>query len=246
LGLSTGALQAGGESIPCAQGGAGELWRAPLGTLQQWLQKHPARRARLQVVLSGRLVRWQLLPWRAELNGPVEQSAYARARFREIYGAAADNWQVLQSVQPPGLTVPACAVDVALMDGLQQICQQAGATLESVKPYFGSAFDRWNSRFRGKSVWFGVVEPDCTSLSLLRNGKWMGLHAQRTDGNWRGALPGMMAQMGISAGLDDELVPIYLAGNLEEPAPQAELPFSWLRPRGTASEAPGLRLALGV
>jgi hypothetical protein len=246
LGLSTSALQAGGESIACAAGGAGELWRAPLATLQQWLQEHPARRARVQVVLSGRLVRWQLLPWRAELNGPAEQSAYARARFREIYGAAADHWQVLQAVQPPGLTVPACAVDVALMEALQQICQQAGATLESVQPYFGCAFDRWNSRLKGKTVWFGVVEPDCTSLALLRKGQWMGLHSQRTDGNWREALPGMMAQMGIAAGLDDEVVPIYLAGNMPEPQPQAALPFSWLRARGIASEAAALRLAQGV
>lgn len=226
---------------------AAEPWRPALAALADWLAgRGAATRPRLRIVLAGRFVRWQLLPWRAALTRPQELAAYATLRFRETHGKAVEDWQVLHAPQPPGKTVPACAVDAALLQALRGVGADSGARLVSVTPYFAAAFDRWRPMLKGKVVWFGLLEEDALSLGLLRAGDWVGLHTQRLDperGDWRAVLPAMLARIGIPAGLD-QAAPLYLAGAGAPPAPVDDLPFTWLRPRlGSLADA---RLALGV
>lgn len=235
------------DAIDCAPGPQSEPWRPAVDALARWLAEKGGPRPTLHVVLTGRFVRWQLLPWRPELTRPHELAAYAALRFRDTFGKAADDWQVLHSPQPPGRAVPACAVDAALMAALRGTCESAGARLAAVTPYFAAAFDRWRGVLSKKSVWFGLVEPDCVSLGLLRDGTWIGLRTQRADADWRAVLPGMMAQTGIAAGLAEVSTPLYLAGEGEPPRSDAGLPFAWLQPRAQAAGAvAGCRMALGV
>ena len=235
------------DLIHCAEAAEAEPWRPAVTALARLLAEPGYRKPRLHIVLSGRFVRWQLLPWRPELTQPKEVSAYASMRFRETFGKAADDWQVLHSVQPPGKTVPACAVDAALMEALRNTCEAAGARLAGVTPYFACAFDRWRTALKGKTLWFGLIESDCMSLGLLQGDNWLGLRTQRLDGDWRDALPGMMAQIGISAGLADSSAPLYLAGSGEPLATSAGLSFVWLQPKAQTTPAMvGGRMALGV
>ncbi|MDO9165315.1 MAG: hypothetical protein Q7U13_04340 [Rhodoferax sp.] len=224
-----------------------EPWRPAVTALARLLAAQRPGKTKLHIVLSGRFVRWQLLPWRPELTQARELSAYASLRFRETFGKAAQDWQVLHAPQAPGKAVPACAVDTALMEALRSTCETGGASLAAVTPYFASAFDRWRGNLNGKTAWFGLIEPDCLSLGLLHDGNWMGLHTQRLDGDWRHVLPGMMAQIGISAGLTETAPPLYLAGSGEAPLPDPVLAFAWLRPKAQASRAMAdCRMALGV
>jgi hypothetical protein len=234
--------------IGCAPGvEGGEPWRPAVTALAQWLAENGGRKPALHIVLSGRFVRWQLLPWRAELSHPKELAAYASLRFRETFGKPAEDWQVLHSPQPPGMTVPACAVDAALLAALRSTCDTAGAGLVAVTPYFAAAFDRWRRVLGKKTLWFGLIEADCVSLGLLRNGHWLGLRSQRADADWREALPGMMAQLGVSAGLSEASPPLYLAGSGEPPAPVAGLAFTWLQPKAQAQRAMAdCRMAWGI
>lgn len=240
----TGAMRPGRmlscDSLECAPADAAP-WQPAVAALAQRLAAQRGRRPALRVVLSGRFVRWQLLPWRAELTRPQEVAAFAQLRFRETYGKAAEEWRVLHAPQPPGRAVPACAVDAALLDALRKTSKEAGARLAAVTPYFASAFDRWRGNLKNGSAWFGLIEPDCLSLGLLREGGWIGLRAQRLGEDWREALPGLMAQIGIPAGADAAPAPLYLAGEGEAPAPAADLPFTWLRPQAT-----DCRPALGI
>ena len=235
------------DSINCAPGLQAEPWRPAVTALAQWLAEKGGRKPTLRIVLSGRLVRWQLLPWRPEVTQPKELATYALLRFRETFGKAADDWQVLHSLQPPGKAVPACAVDAALMEALRTTCEAAGARLATVTPYFSCAFDRWRDVLDKKAAWFGLIETDCVSLGLLREDNWTGLRSQRVDEDWRDVLPGMMAQIGIAAGLAEASPPLYLAGDSELPAPAVGLPFTWLQPKAqTARAVLGWRMALGV
>jgi len=234
LTLARSAKSAACEAINLTQGtqgssgAVGEPWQAAVAALAQWLAESKQKEPTLHVHLSGRFVRWQLLPWQAELSRPDELAAYAALRFREAYGKAADDWQVLYAPQPPGETVPACAVDAALVAALRNTCESAGATLAMVTPSFAAAFDRWRSSLDKKAAWFGLIESDGVSLGLLRGGHWTALHSQRVEQGWRDALPGMMAQMGIACGLSDAHVPLYLAGGTGVAMPVADPGFTWL------------------
>ena len=237
--------------LPCAPergaAGAAEPWRAAVDTLRAWLNQQSNKRVQLHVVLSGRFVRWQLLPWRSELSGRSETQAYAGVRFRETFGKLADAWNILPVALPPGKTAPACAVDQALVTALQAVCEEHGARLQLLTPYFSSAFDTWRGQLPGNAAWFGTVEADTCTLGLLQAGNWTALQTQRVFGDWREVLPAMMAQIGLASGLDAGNTPLFLAGTLEPPVAKPDFAFSWLRPKHTAQAGlPDLRLAQGV
>ncbi|HMW16168.1 MAG TPA: hypothetical protein PKC34_11560 [Pseudomonadales bacterium] len=227
-----------------------EPWRAAVDALTQRLAEQQSRGIALHVVLGGRLARWQLLPWRAGLTRPQEWAAYAAMAFRDTFGAVTAQWQVQPALQPPQQDAPACAVDVALLGALHTACAESQTRLVAVRPYFSTAFDHWRSALKGEVVWFGVLEVDCLALGLLREGHWLGLRNQRLDGDWRRLLPGMMAQIGIQAGLDaadGAAAPLYLTGAGEAPAADARHPFVWLQPRSqTQFDGIGCRMALGL
>jgi hypothetical protein len=240
--------------LPCAavSGAAGatgsaEPWRAALDALRDWLGQQADKRLQLRVVLSGRFVRWQLLPWRSELSGRSETQAYAGVRFRETFGKLADAWNILPVAMPPGKTAPACAVDQALITALQAVCEAHGARLQLLTPYFSSAFDNWRGQLPGNAAWFGTVEADSCTLGLLQGGNWTALQTQRVFGDWRDVVPAMVAQIGLASGLDVGNAPLYLAGTLAPQVATPDFAFSWLRPKHTAqADQPDLRLAQGV
>ncbi|HMU90952.1 MAG TPA: hypothetical protein PL081_02360 [Pseudomonadales bacterium] len=225
-------------------------WRPAVDALTRLLAQRQAQGAALHVVLCGRFARWQLLPWRAGLTRPQEWSAYAAVTFQETFGAVTREWQVQPSLQPPQQAVPACAVDAGLLRALRTACAEAGATLATVAPYFSVAFDHWRSALEGRVVWFGVLEADSLALGLLQQEQWLGLRSQRLDSDWRELLPGMMAQIGIQAGLDEveTAAPrFYLTGAGEAPAADPRHPFVWLQPRSqTQFDGIGCRMALGL
>ncbi|MGB4345985.1 MAG: hypothetical protein WBJ21_06275, partial [Burkholderiaceae bacterium] len=236
-----------GNVVEFAARGQTPVWQPAVAALARWLASKKGKKLALRLVLSGRFVRWQLLASQPEISRPDELAAYAALRFQENFGHAAQGWQVMHSLQPPGKNMPACAVDAALLEALRTTCESAGARLVSVSPYFAGAFDRWRHVLGKKTAWFGLIESDCVSLGLLRDGNWLGLRTQRVNEDWRDALPGMMVQTGISAGLPDPALPLYLVGDHEPPASATSLAFTWLQPKAlTRDTLPGLRMAMGI
>ena len=241
------------EHLPCNAGATGaEPWRASVERLAQWLAAQKGKRHAVQVVLSGRFVRWQLLPWRVELSGPTELAAYAALRFRETYGKTAQGWSILPAAMAPGYTAPAAAVDSALLEALAVTCERHGARLQQVSAYFSSAFDAWRGALKGNGAWFGTVESDTLTLGLLQGGQWTALQSQRISGDWRTPLPALMAQIAMACDVSQTHMPLFLAG--DGPVPTVATiagatgaqPFTWLSPKRMGlSAAPGLRLAMG-
>lgn len=235
-----------GDVVEFAGAEQAPVWQPAVAALAQWLASKSGKKLAVHLVLSGRFVRWQLLGWQPDISRPDELAAYAALRFQETFGHAAQGWQVMHAVQPPGKAMPACAVDAALLEALRSTCDSAGARLVSVSPYFAGAFDRWRHVLGKKTAWFGLVESDCISLGLLRDGDWLGLQTQRVNAQGCDALPGMMAQAGIAAGLPDPALPLYLAGDSAPPS-SAGLAFTWLQPKALAhGTLPGLRMAMGI
>ena len=233
------------DSVACTPHEGAEPWRAVLDALAKWLAASALRRPALRVVLSGRFVRWQLLPWRPEIARPRELAAYAALHFREVFGPVAEQWQVLYAAPAPGHPLSACAIDRALMESLRDVCATGGARLAAVTPYFASASGHWCRRLDRKSAWFALVEPDNLSLGLLQERRWTSLRTQRLDGDWRVVLPRMIAQAGLAAGVVQPATPVFLAGAMAQPEGGDALQFSWLQPP-VGRATPGCRLALGL
>jgi hypothetical protein len=254
LGLGTVSSAGAVEHLACqAQAAAesAESWRAAVDCLAQWLSEQKGQALQMQVVLSGRFVRWQLLPWRIELSGRAELTAYAALRFRETYGKAVQGWSILPAALAPGHTAPAAAVDRGLVDALNALCKTHGAQLQALTPYFSSAFDTWHGGIKGQAAWFGTVESDMLTLGLLQGGQWTALQTQRLSGDWRAPLNALMAQIALSCDVPDAAqpegkLPLYLAGDLPAPVAQPDMPFTWFAPKPlTERNTPGLRLAMG-
>lgn len=234
------------DRIDCEPLDGAAPWQAAVTALTDLLAREQARAPVIQGVLSGAFVRWQLIPWQSALTRQDEIAGYARACFAETYGAAVDTWTLRHPLQPPGRPMAACAVDTELLAALQVACAQAGARLDLVTPYFASAADHWRKAIRRGTSWLGLLEEDCVSLGLLREGEWLALHTRRVQGDGIDHLPGMMAQLSISAGLSGVRPVLYLAGDSAAPPARAEMPFVWLEPamkrvRGAA----GCRMATG-
>jgi len=238
------------DSVDCLPAAQEAPWQAALVALGQWLAALDTRPPVLRVVLSGSLLRWQLLPWRPELLRAQEMAVYARLRFAETFGPVADTWQVLHAPQAPGRAIPACAVDAALLSALQTLCRSAKVRLDAVVPYFSHAADHWRGTLGKGATWFGLVEPQWLSLGLLHGGAWMALRSQRLDADWPSVLPGLMARMAMST--DGPALPARtcLVGAGVPPAAMtgmAGLPFQWLQPPGPAGVGTDARrMALGI
>jgi hypothetical protein len=235
------------EIVECDDLPHAEPWRPAINSLAEFIARQTGPKIALSVTLSGQFTRWQLLPWTPELSQGDELASYARLRFGQTFGPVAETWQILRVAQPPGKTVPVCAVDAELVAVLRNMCSSADIRLVEVRPYFSAAFDRWRGDLKATSVWFGAVEPDCISLGLLEGGSWSGLRVQRIDDDWRNVLPGMMAQVGMATGQGGESPRLYLAGVVESQASSANLPFVRLSP-STPMHCAQLNccLALGV
>lgn len=198
---------------PCLPLDDKPAWFAAVDTLSGWLAEQAQRRRPVRVVLSGRFVRWQLLPWNDDLARPLEWQAFARARMREAFGPAADQWTVRYAMGRPGRALCVAAVDAALIDALRAACDAAGMALQAVAPYLSTAFAHWQRRIDRRGAWFAVHESDHLSLGLVRGGDWLSLSGCRVDAHWREAMHRSMAQSAILAGVDASALPVYLVSH---------------------------------
>lgn len=196
-----------------------EAWRSPLEALDGALCTRPVRRIagaarlpamlagmlapRLDIVLSEHFTRWRLQPWQAEVAAPAEQEAMARHDFREVYGEAARHWQVCCAEQPPGVAIPACAIDGALLLAVRQLAARHGCRLGSLRPLLAVAAERWRRKLPRGIAWFAVLEAGRLNLGLLRDGRWRALHGEPLTATADSGelLAGLITRGAIAAGI---------------------------------------------
>lgn len=230
-------LQLGGQAtvLPTglAPGDAGPRWAGGVAALERWLQDHPHKGAQMQVHLSAQLVRWLCLPWPLGLVQPDALQAYAQARLRATFGAAAEQWQLVTAPPQPGQAVVACAMDQALIEALQALAHTHGLKLDHVGPYFAAAHDHWHPQLQRGTVWFAGLEPSAMTVGLLHKGQWLGLRSVRLAGqsseDWPTVLGALQRQMriGCDLGADGEgdtegAWPVYVSGALGAGHPAAQ------------------------
>lgn len=190
-------------------------WRAPVARLGAWLAQAAdagRRPPALHLRLGAAHLRWQVLPWPAQIGSPAEFEAWARLRLRAVHGAVADGWRLQCAPLRAGRPTVVCAVDDALLATLHAL----PARLARIEPHFSAAHDRWQHRLRRGSAWFAAVEPAHLTLALLHDGQVQALRSLRHHGGsrWAGALVAAQAQLALAAGREaDAALPVYLAGD---------------------------------
>jgi hypothetical protein len=156
-----------------------EEWRAPLARLAALTM---GERLDLSIVLSSCFTRFQVLPWMEEVQSEEERKAYAGIHFRQVYGVAAESWEIMVSEEPPGQASLACAVDRALLEALHALAVEKAWRLVSVQPAFALAWNHWRSRLDRQGGFFAVAEEGALCLASLSGGQWRTLRNRRLAG----------------------------------------------------------------
>ena len=159
----------------------GEPWRAALDKLVKILGEPEWQNAGATVVLSNHFVRYACIPWNKNVSGEDEQLALARHRFTQIYGDAAQEWQLRLSHAQGDAPTLASAVDTGLLGAVRQSLAQNKLDLLSIQPYLMAGFNRYASRINKDNVWFAAVEAGKLCLALLKGGQWSHVQMYRDD-----------------------------------------------------------------
>lgn len=128
----------------------------------------PRRGTRLVCVLAGDGIRFRLLPWRDALSSPAQRQRFAEHCFHETYGDVARGWIVGVGAAAYGAATLACAIDGALLAGLEARAAARSLVLRSVRPLLVHELDGVRRRIDRGLHWFVVIAGRRVTL-LLRS-----------------------------------------------------------------------------
>lgn len=186
-------------------------WQRSLSVVSAWLaQAKPGARA--IVTLSADLAPMQLLPWREDVTNNEQQSLFANARFRSIYGEAVDNWKLI--TQPTGYDQPwlASAMDDQLLSALSD--QLKGVSVVSAVPLSISLFNTYRTKLPTAASWLLVPELDSLTALYLSGGSWQLLQTIPVSSLRHEAISDILQRETLLAGLKQMPAQIYTASTL--------------------------------
>lgn len=170
-------------------------WQGALEALAAMLPQYQCRHAQARVVLSNRLVRYQLVPWSEQLDSPQEWQAMVQHCFRQAYGEVAEQWLYRWCDNGYGQPVLACAIDSALLQALQQLFDGMGIRLLSLQPFLMAACNHWRRQLAGQDGAFLLAEPGLVGLLCYRRRHWQELLFEVLPDGEPDALPAVVQRM---------------------------------------------------
>lgn len=238
------ARTAGGSEVFPLQGGSEDAGTV-LPQLELAFDKFATRKGRLRLMLGGAYARYALTAPVGALLSEVEEDALARQAIRQHLGDATEGWTVRYRIQERGQPFLACAVETALIDGIQSLCAKRGIRVDSIQPLLAWAYAQ-SARAPRRDGWLAVVEPGWLHLILLQGWAWMHLASVRTFGGWEDELDILLRREAVLHGQDHE-APLRLVSAIPGLSCPARFPSWQLLPAASAkSDTPYLDLALGM
>ncbi|HSV70549.1 MAG TPA: hypothetical protein VLI72_10575 [Methylibium sp.] len=128
----------------------------------------PRRGTRWLCVLAGEGVRYRLVPWADALTSLSQRRRLAEHCFHEAYGEVARGWTVSVGPARYGAAALACAIDTALLAGLEARATARSLVLDGVRPLLTHALDGVRRRIARPLHWFVVMRGRRVTL-LLRS-----------------------------------------------------------------------------
>ncbi len=198
------------RTLPCAdapEGGA--QWGGAVATLAAQLPGLAKNTASATVVLSNPFMRYAMIPWNGALLDEEEETAYARHFFRQLYGSAAESWELRLNPDRAGLPQLASAVDRGLTDAVRAAFDGAGIRLRSIQPSLMVAWNSCRNRLQKSSAWFVLFEMGSLCLALLQQGRLGRVRTLRAGDDWCESLPWLLqreAYLGDGDAATDEVL----------------------------------------
>jgi hypothetical protein len=169
------------HSIIC---GDANDWTAPLGVLDQLLDRSQWQGATLRVVLADSWVRYALVPWVLELRSAEEHESHARQVLVRLYGTAVDDWQICLSQAPPGHARVACAMPAELLQAIRELCTRHTMRLTSLQPQLLTAYANLRRQLPDSGAWFVTIGEGTLAAARLGSGAWDRIHCVRIGSDW--------------------------------------------------------------
>lgn len=164
-------------------------WEPAAAALEALLKAHPEwRGASLRIILSNHFVRYVLVPWSDDLSNEKEHLVLARRHFAVTHGPVAKNWAIRMSLDRPGESHVASALDESLVSRLTLAAAASHMKLLSLEPLLMASFNYWQQDFREEAQWFVTVENGMLCGALLGRNRWVALRRWRTQGDWASEL----------------------------------------------------------
>lgn len=152
-------------------GGALAPRQSVLDSARQLLTGLPQGRG-LRVVLSNQLVRYKVLPAMPVLMPEAEKYMVAQQCFRDTHGDQVGLWTIAINPLPHAGSVLVCAMDTALLQGLNALAEEFRCRLLSVKPYLMTGFNVARKHLRADHCCFVQLEAGRATLALIQQGQW--------------------------------------------------------------------------
>lgn len=190
-------------------------WQSALNALQGALEDRRWQRLPTWIILSDRLVRYQLLPWLPELANPKERTEYARFHFRQVYGAPSDNWDIQVDASLAGMAAIACAIDKDLLAALNSLAQSAGSRIRSITPRFVSVINRVRPTFRVPEDEISVLalfETGNLTLAVVDGDRWKSIRQRFVTASPASCLRDALEQERMLASNLPDVTRVYLMG----------------------------------
>ena len=145
------------------------------------LQKKPAYAS---VILSNHFMNYAMVELNQSLNGEAEELAYAKHCFTQLYGVAAESWEVRLNRDDSCTRQLASALDAAFLQNLRAAFARAGIRLKSVQPCLMAAFNNSYSELRDQDAWFVLFENESLCIGLVKQGSLSSIRTMNVDQDW--------------------------------------------------------------
>lgn len=141
-------------------------------------QRQPARRSRIDVLVSDQLGRTVHMPWQGALISHVQRAAYARACFDRAGLPLDGEWLVHAAYRHMAGDGIAYALPRALVEQVRETLAKRSVGLTSILPLTGAAYWRYGSGLKRRRSVVVLEEHRRVSAMLIDNRQYAGLHVQ--------------------------------------------------------------------
>ena len=177
-------------------------WKRAVSALQMLLPALAREPAKASVVLSNRFVRYVVVPAHDQLTGLQEEEAFARHCFREVYGDAAQTWEVRVSPAAVGQPAIASAIDRELLSAVRELFTGTALRLWSIQPHLMAAYNRSRRKLRGRACLFLLAEERFYTCMALVRGSCRAVHSGVFDGALSQHLPVILDREYLWSGME--------------------------------------------
>lgn len=186
------------------------LWIDALDKLESVLSAIEHKPDFTNIVLANHFLRYAVVEGDKALKSEVEQVAFVKHRFGQLYGETANAWEIRIDQEYPGAPYIASAVDRELIVELRELFQRVNMKLHSIQPGLMKAYNLTQSTFVDKNAWFVMYEHGNLCLSWLSEGHLSAVRTIKVGSDWQDKLTEIIDRETYLSEMDTSTKEIYL------------------------------------